>query len=260
MSIEGNELFVRGPITQLEGEVKDRRWSLLGNIGLWYRFALYIQELRGIFSLHAAAIYKPGEHELIVVVGKAGSGKTVFLLEAIKRGYQVFSTEMTYFSLIPEGIRFYRGALFDNIRVGTLLYDFPDAVDRIGIELPSVRNPWDHKISIDMHHLSTSQSELDNPDLSILFPKIEKGIERAIVKDIPDQSELARLLFVSASEKIGSTFLLYEATPIGGLDNHNLATRRWERISELVAGKNWEIKQSKSTLAGPKNCMEGINQ
>lgn len=257
--IEGNELFVQGNIAQLEKEAKDHRWSLLGNVGLWTRHALATQERQGIFSLHAAAIYRPTENELIIVVGKAGVGKTVFLLEAISQGQQVFSTEMTYFHLTSDGIKFYRGALSDNIRAGTLIYDFPDAVLQMGIEPPVVENPWDHKVSIDLRPFSAPQSELDNPTLFFVFPKIDRDIEQADVRDISDRSALTNLLFMSAAEKISGTFLLYGSIPTVSFDTSELAAKRWDAVAELVAGAKWDIKGAKSTRISPGNFMEGID-
>jgi hypothetical protein len=255
-----NELSVQGDISTVERNTKDRRWALLGNVGLWYRHALKAQERQGIFSLHAAAIYIPTANELLVIVGKAGSGKTVYLLEAISRGYQVFSTEMTYFRISPAGVHFLRGALHDNIRIGSFLYDFPEAAEVLNLELPKVKNPWDHKINVDLQALKTTHAELVNPKLSFIFPRIEKGIERVKVKDITDPKEVARLLYYSASEKIGSTFLIYDSFPIGSLDTAELAAKRWQAVVQLVSGEQWEVKQAKSTRAGPKNCMEGIYQ
>ena len=70
---------------------------------------------------------------------------------------------------------------------------------------------------------------------------------------------LVRLLFDSASEKIGGTTLLYEELPVIGLDSPALAKARWEAVSRLVAAPHWEIKQASTILAGPKSCMEGID-
>ena len=257
---QGKELYVQGDISTVEKKTKDRRWALLGNVGLWYRHALKTQETKGIFSLHAAAIFNQDKDELLIVVGKAGSGKTVFLLEAISRGYQVFSTEMTYFRISPEGVRFFRGALYDNIRIGNFLYDFPEAVKALKLDLPQVENPWDYKISVDLQAWKTAHAELVNPTLSFVFPRIERGIEKVKVKDLTDPKEVARLLYYSASEKIGSTFLIYDSFPIESLDTSDLAAKRWQAVVRLVAGEKWEVKQAKSTLAGPKNCMEEIYQ
>ena len=256
----GKELYVQGDFSTLEAETDDRRWALLGNIGLWFRHVLKTQESKGIFSLHAAAIYNEDENELYIIVGKAGSGKTVFLLEAISRGCQIFSTEMTYFKFSGVGVHFLRGALYDNIRVGSFVYDFPAAAEALNLELPEVDNPWEHKISVDLHGLKTTLPELDNPTLCFVFPRIEKGIEQVKVKDIKDSKELARRLFDSASEKIGSTFLLYDSFPIRGLDTTDLAAKRWQAVERLVAGGEWAIKQAQSTLAGPRNCLEEIFQ
>lgn len=253
------ELFVQGDLSRLEREGRDRRWSLLGNLGLFFRHALAVQERHGLYSFHASAIYKPQEGELLVIVGKAGAGKTVYLLEALVRGYQVFSTEMTYFRLAPGGVVFYRGALMDNIRVGNFVYDFPQAAERLGLKLPQVENPWEAKISVSLHGATTERAELVNPTLSFIFPRIEAGREHAVVHDVARPRTLTRLLFDSASEKIGGTILLYEELPVTGLDSPALAQARWKAVSQLVAAPHWEIKQAKTILAGPKSSMEGID-
>jgi len=253
------ELFVQGNLSRLDREGRDRRWSLLGNMGLFFRYALTVQERHGIYALHASSIYKPRQDELLVIVGKAGAGKTVYLLEALARGYQIFSTEMTYFRLVPDGVVFYRGALMDNIRVGNFVYDFPDAAERLDLELPDVKDPWEAKISVSLRGVTTDQTELLNPKLSFIFPRIEAGREHAIVHDVARPRTLTRLLFESASEKIGSTTLLYEELPLAGLDSPALAQARWEAVSQFVAAPHWEIKQARTILAGPKSSMEGID-
>ncbi|MGD8243763.1 MAG: hypothetical protein PVG25_00785 [Anaerolineae bacterium] len=264
IEIGEQELFVQGDLSRLEREGRDRRWSLLGNIGLFFRYALTAQERQGIFSLHASSIYKPLDDELIVVVGKAGAGKTVYLLEALARGYQIFSTEMTYFQVQAERLVFHRGALMDNIRVGSFVYDFPQAAERLELDLPQVEDPWEAKISVSLHGVTTEQADLINPKLSFIFPRIEAGRERAIVHDIAYPRTLTRLLFDSASEKIGGTTLLYEELPVTGLDSPALARARWEAVSQLVTGldspAHWEIKQARTILAGPKSSMEGIDR
>jgi hypothetical protein len=253
------ELFVQGDLARLEREGSDRRWSLMGNLGLFFRFALRVQERHGIYSLHASSICKPQARELLVIVGKAGAGKTVYLLEALVRGYQIFSTEMTYFRLEPHGVVFYRGALMDNIRVGSFVYDFPQAAERLQLELPEVDNPWEAKISADLYGATTDTAELVNPTLSFIFPRIEAGREHCLVNDIARPRTLTRLLFDSISEKIGATTLLYEEVPVAGLDIPSLAQARWDTVSRLVSARHWDIKQARTVLAGPKSSMEGID-
>jgi hypothetical protein len=254
-----HELFVQGDLTRLEREGRDKRWFLLGNIGLWFRWALTVQERRGIYSLHASSIYKPDEDELLVIVGKAGAGKTVYLLESLVRGYEIFSTEMTFFRVEPERVVFYRGALMDNIRMGSFVYDFPKVAGRLGLALPDTDDPWETKISVPMHSVTTTRAELVNPRISFLFPRIEAGVAHAQIHEVKSPRTLIRLLFDSLSEKIGSTTLICEELPVTGLDSPALAQDRWETVRRLVAAPHWEIKQAKNILAGPKSCMEGID-
>jgi hypothetical protein len=253
------ELWVQGDLSRLEREGLDKRWFLLGNIGLWFRWALTVQERHGIYSLHASSIYKPDEDELLVIVGKAGAGKTVYLLESLVRSYQVFSTEMTFFRIEPDRVVFFRGALMDNIRVGSFVYDFPPAIDRLNLTLPPTDDPWETKISVPMHSVTTKQPELVNPKISFLFPRIETGVTSAQVREVKSPRTLVRLLFDSLSEKIGSTTLISEELPVTGLDSPGLALARWETARRLVAASHWQIKQAKNILAGPKSCMEGID-
>jgi hypothetical protein len=253
------KLFVQGDLSRLEREGRDKRWFLLGNIGLWFRWALTVQERHGIYSLHASSIYKPHDDELLVIVGKAGAGKTVYLLESLVRGYQVFSTEMTFFRVEPERVVFFRGALMDNIRVGSIVYDFPAAAERLGLALPETDDPWEMKISVPMHAATTEQAELVNPRISFLFPRIETGYEHALVHEVTSPRTLIRLLFDSLSEKIGSTTLISEELPVTGFDSPALAQARWDTVAKLVAAPAWDIKQAKNILAGPKSCMEGID-
>ena len=68
------------------------------------------------------------------------AGKTVFLLEGLTRGWTVFSTEMTHMRVTDSGYEFYKGSLFDNIRLGTLLYDFPAVAARLGLRKSTVES------------------------------------------------------------------------------------------------------------------------
>ena len=254
------ELRIQGNLSQLESDGIDYRWSLLGNVGIWFRFVLAIQEQHGIYSLHASSIYKPEQDELLIIAGKAGAGKTVYLLESLLRGYQIFSTEMTYFQLTRQGVVFHRGALLDNIRVGCFLYDFPEVSDMLGVSLPEVDQPWEAKINVSMHSATTERGSLTNPKISIIFPHIDSGIEHAVVSDISNPRTLTRMLFENASEKIGSTMLLYEVLPAVGFDTPLLARARWSAVAELVAAPNWQIKQARTILACPKSCLEVIDE
>jgi hypothetical protein len=129
----------------------------------------------------------------------------------------------------------------------------------LSLDLPQVDNPWEHKISVDMHRVATTQTELLNPTISFIFPRIERGRRQPIVRDVSDPKDLTKRLFDSASEKIRGTLLLYESIPTKSFDSEELAVARLETMSELVSGSKWDIKGAKTTIAEPKSCMEKID-
>jgi hypothetical protein len=252
-------IWTAGDYADLDDRVADRRYTLFGNMGLLFRYGLAtLERYHGIYSLHASAMYVPPEDELIAVVGGPGAGKTVFLLAGIVRGYQIFSTEMLYFHFGPDGCTFLKGALLDNVRLGSLLYDYPKAAEKLGLQLPEAEDVWGTKVTIDLHSVATADDELLSPDVTFLFPRIEAGREVAIVNDVTDKRKLKKMLFDSATEKIGATTLLYESIPVGSFDTPHLMGKRLEAIQRFSSGEGFHIKRAKTILAGPQNCMEGI--
>ncbi|NLE75404.1 MAG: hypothetical protein GX605_01465 [Chloroflexi bacterium] len=254
----GKHLYCLGDWGRLDREKHDRRLTLMGNIGLFYRYSLAVMEHCGVYSLHASCIYRPDRNELLIIVGGPGAGKTVYLLEGIQRDYQIFSTEMTFFKFTSQGVVFYRGSLLDNIRLGNFVYDYPQAAEKLGLALPKTDNPWTTKISVHMDQITTKGPELLNPRLTFIFPRIESGREVAVVTDIKRPEGLVKGLFDNASEKIGGSFLLYDNVPVAGFDTPEVLQRRLQAMRKLVEASQWEIVQAKSVLAGSKNCMEGI--
>lgn len=245
--------------SELDAKVIDRRYTLFGNLGLFLRFSLVMLErYHKIYSFHAAAVFAPEENELLIVLGGAGAGKTVMLLEGLRRGYQVFSTELVHFQLQPRGCVFFKGALLDNVRVGNLVYDFPRVGETLGVEIPRVSNPWAVKMVVDFGRVTTEDDELLNPDVTLLFPKIEAGRDETTITEIGNPQTLAKMLFESASEKIGGTELLYESIPFGGLDKPDLMFKRLAMMRRFAWGEVVKLKGAKTILAGTKNCMEGI--
>jgi hypothetical protein len=194
--------------------------------------------------------------DLWLIPGGAGAGKTVFLLEGLARGWTVFSTEMTHVRLTAGGYEVYKGSLFDNIRLGTLLYDFPQVRERLGLTLPESRDPWGTKIALDLGHVQTPADVLLSPSLRIVAPKVESGRERAIVGRLDRPEKLVKLLFDSATEKHGGTVLLYDRLPLPSLDTPELMTRRLAAMRGLV--ERATIKSARTTLCGARNCLEGL--
>ncbi len=257
--IGADEVFAVADFSALEAACSDRRCTLFGNLGVFFRFALAVLERRhDIFSFHASAMYLPDRNELMLVVGGAGAGKTVFLLEGLRRGYQVFSTEMTHLEFRGGDVVFHKGSLVDNIRQGSFVYDFPDAAARLGLDLPDVANVWAHKLAVDLAPVAPAAGELVNPQLSLLFPKIESGRETAVVSDVKPGPKMVKLLFDNASEKIGGTALLYDRIPLPGVDAPDIAAKRLDAMNRLAHDHTGLIVRAKDILAGTHNCMEGL--
>ena len=141
IALEPDRVLAVGDWTALEAGNSDRRYSLFGNLGFVFRYAIHtLERYHDTWSFHASAMVDD-KGDLWLIPGGAGAGKTVFLLEGLTRGWTIFSTEMTHVRLTDGGYEFYKGSLFDNIRLGTLLYDFPAVLERLGTALPPSHGP-----------------------------------------------------------------------------------------------------------------------
>jgi hypothetical protein len=251
-----DSVLAAGDFTSAEAAASDRRYTLFGNLGFLFRYTIFtLERCHATWSFHACAMVDD-KGDLWLVPGSAGAGKTVFLLEGIQRGWTVFSTEMTHFRLTDGGYEFYKGALFDNIRLGTLLFDFPALIERLAITIPPARDPWSAKIALDLAHVQTPSDVLVSPSLRIVSPKVESGRERAIVGRIDRREKLAKLLFDNATEKHGGTVLLYDRLPLPSLDTPELMRRRLAAVHGLLDRAT--VKSAHTTLCGARNCMEGL--
>src|SRR5262245_8671439 len=256
IALEPDRVLAVGDWTALEAANSDRRYSLFGNLGFVFRYTIHaLEHHHDTWSFHASAMVDD-KGDLWLIPGGAGAGKTVFLLEGLTRGWTIFSTEMTHLRLTDHGYEFYKGSLFDNIRLGTLLYDFPAVSERLGLELPSTPDAWGRKIGRDCGHVQTRADGLVNPSLRIVSPKVESGRYRAVVTPLGRREKLVKLLFDNATEKHGGTVLLYDRLPVPSLDTPALMTRRLRAMQDLVDRAT--IKSARSTLCGPRNCMEGL--
>lgn len=257
ISIVGNEVFVRGDFVALERETLDPRFSLLGNEGLFFRFALKVlEEIHSIFSFHACSLFEESRNQLFIICGGASSGKTAFILGGMQQGLKVFATEMTHFGFHDTDLIFYKGSLLDNIRMGSLKYDFPKAQEMLGIDLPEVRNEWGTQLVGDFSSHQTSFHQLRNPNITVVIPHIEKERKETIVTPVQNERSVSKLLFDSASEKIGQTFLLYEKIPILALDTFPASKKRLEAVQSLADYDG--LDKVVRVISGAKNCIRGI--
>ena len=249
-------LTATGDFSRYEKECSDNRYSLFGNLGLFFKYLLVtLERVHGIYSFHASSMFSLSRNTLLLVVGGAGAGKTVFLLKGLEDDWAIFSTEMTHFRFTGKGYEFYMGSLYDNIRLGNLIYDFPRANERLQIDIPQVADVWGHKTAIDMRHIAAAPRYL-NPRVTVVDARIESGRDKPIVKTITRKEKIVKILFDNATEKLGPTLVFYDVIPVESFDTPELMRRRLQVMTRFV--EEVQMNPVKSILAGAKNCMEGI--
>jgi len=246
-----------GDFTRYEKECSDNRYSLFGNLGLFFKYLLVtLERYHNIYSFHASSMYSPSRDTLLLVAGGAGAGKTVFLLKGLEDDWRIFSTEMTHFRFTDGGYEFYMGSLYDNIRLGNLIYDFPQAKEKLKLEMPpGVTDVWGYKIAIDMGHIAAEPRYL-NPRVTLVDARIESGRDTPIVKTITRKEKIVKILFDNATEKLGPTLVFYDVIPVESFDTPDLMRKRLQVMTRFV--NEVKLNPVKSVLAGAKNCMEGI--
>jgi hypothetical protein len=242
----------RGPLRYLESQASDLRYSLWGNQGFLYRFILYLLEERHhIFSLHACALYDEKRNLLYIAAGGAGSGKTVYLLSGIAKGLKLFSTETAAYECRGKKIAWFKGSLVDNVRLGTLVHDFPQFLPRLD-QPSSPGQVWQKKIALDLSSHQCSQNTLVQPDVVLLFPRIEEGRKGFLFNAFEDKRPAAKAVFDNLSQKIAETIVLYDRLPVCGLDDARLAASRLESAYRLV--ENSSVLKIAAALSGPADC------
>lgn len=256
ISIGDRTCFCTGDFTRMEKECKDIRYSVFGNLGLFFRYSLAVLErYHGIYSFHASSMYIPSSNTVLLVVGGAGAGKTVYLLKGVINDWKFLSTEMTHLKVEKDGYKLYKGALYDNVRVGSLVYDFPEAIDKLGVTIPKVDNIWGSKIVIDLHHLE-ADDVYTNPAVQVINVRIESDRQSADVSVMKEKDKIVWHLYKNASEKLAPPWLMYEKVPVGSCDDDNIARARLETMQRFVS--EGDLRPVKSIFSGIKDCLEGV--
>jgi hypothetical protein len=255
--VKGREWFFEGPLLELSQKTSDRRFSFWGNQGFLYRLTLAcLEKNHGVYSFHACGLVDETQKKLFVVAGGAGSGKTVYLLSGLRRGLKLFSTETVHFRLAGDQIEWFMGSLLDNIRLGTLHHDFPDFLP------PELKNTadwsreWQTKVAVDLSAFRFASTRLISPECQVIFPHIEEGRRGYELHEIKDRRQAARILFQNISEKIASSFILYDVLPIVGFDSPELASKRLEALKRFLSHP--QTKTPVEILAGPGACWANL--
>jgi hypothetical protein len=249
--VSGTRVVWEGPLAALSRKASDPRFSLWGNQGFLYRFALFLLEKKhGIYNLHACALYDPSRHRLFVIIGGAGSGKTVYLLSGLERGLALFSTETVHFRHEGRRIRWFMGSLYDNVRLSTLRRHFPRF-------LPAAQGrpqegDFNHKIAIDLSAHRHSGDSLLDPAVVLLFPRIEEGLGSLVVRPLDDDRRASQYLFANISEKLSQTTVLYDRIPVQGFDRPDLAEARRKACLGLARHRTKAF--CGTAIAGPLDC------
>ncbi len=247
---------IKGPLSRLHQKASDLRYSLWGNQGLLYRFTLYLLEKKHqIYNLHACALYKPDNESLYVVIGGAGSGKTVYLLSGLEKGLKLFSTETVHFQIKNSISTWFMGSLVDNIRYGTLIYDFPQFFPKV--KPPSQDKVWQEKLALDLSAYKTGFSKVTDPnEIYLIFPRLEEGRKRLITNTVKNENRAIKLLFDNISQKISETFILYDSIPVMGFDEEETAYQRLKNLQRFIQIPH--LSKITIRLSNPKNCWENL--
>lgn len=255
ISVSGNTILAMGEFSRLERETEDKRYTLLGNQGLLYRYTLALLERRlAIHSFHANALYDAAADRLTIFLGGPASGKSPALMAGLATGLSVFGTELVHFSVDDSGATFYRSACLDNVRPDGLLEDFPELAGRF--TLPDIRtfSSPSSKFLLDLRSAAASQEVLRNPSLRLIIPKSEAGRDPVIKAPITHRGAMVKALFDNLSEKIGASFTMYNAFAMGGFDRGDQASDRLADAERLI--RLYDLPCIESYIAPPRHFMD----
>lgn len=246
------KFIFEGPFDKLSQTASDLRFSFWGNQGFLYRYVLYLLEKHHkIYNLHACALYDQDTHAIYLIIGGAGSGKTVYLLSGLEKGLRLFSTETVHFRIENNAIEWFKGSLVDNVRFGTLVHDFPRF--RPDLKIPPPEEIWQKKIALNLSSYATDFDSIKKTKaVHILFPHIEEGRKGYVLNKITDVNKSVKLVFDNISQKIVETTILFDQIPVLGMDEAEMARSRFEKSYKIV--KHPSITEIVSILSNPRDC------
>jgi hypothetical protein len=172
----------------------------------------------------------------MIIPGGGGSGKTVFILSALKKGWKLFAAEFVHFTA-GKKLRFYKGAIRDAVRVDTFRDHFPEMADKLNVDL---KEETGSKLVVDFSPFQFEDYVLDDPEIILAFPHVEEKRSKVIHSEVKDRETILRNLFNSASEKLGKSILLYGKFAVPGLDTMTLAQKRMENLETFLTSGNIE--------------------
>ena len=251
---EGNYV-IEGPLVENERLAKDKRASIFGNMGLFSKIIVRELEKKGIFSIHSTSFFDRSTNRLFLVMGGSGSGKSTVLLKAISQGgVEVFGTELTHFSFCEHGVKLLKGSLWQNCRMGNLVVDFPELLDRFGLEAPS-GDPWHSYKSVPTHDMQVPEDVLEDVKIVVLLPRIEGERSKASIRQVPKAS-IKMTLYQNLSDKVSPPSLLWGKYFIPSLDCHECERSRMASAEKFL--NEAPITECWNILSSPAECLDGL--
>ena len=252
---EGTEYFLAGPVLERDATAPDRRYTIYSTGGLLTRIMPGILESKGYSCLHATSVYNPEKNHMMVFVGGPGAGKTILMLEStLRHGYRLMTTEYTHFRTVGSDVFFYTGSVFDNVRAGNLLYNYTEYEKIWGKEImntiPAGKDPWNAKVSLDMSPLLPDSSEIKNPEVSLIFVKIEGYREKPVVTEL-NKEDTRFQLYLNAAELISRPRLFFGCLPVPSFDTIERANNRLQIVNKML--DTAKLVECKSLFAGVNN-------
>ena len=249
------DYIIEGPLVESERSAKDKRSGIFGNMGFFSKLMVRELEKKGIFSIHSTSFFDRGTNRLFLVMGGSGSGKSTVLLKAVSHGgIEVFGTELTHFSFGERGVKLLKGSLWQNCRMGNLVVDFPELLDRFGLEAPP-RDPWHSYKSVPMHDMQVPEDVLEDVEIVVLLPRIEGERQRASIWQVPKAS-IRMTLYQNLSDKISPPSLLWGKYFIPSLDCHECERTRMANVERFL--NEAPIAECWNILSSPAECLDGL--
>ncbi|PKL10128.1 MAG: hypothetical protein CVV51_00355 [Spirochaetae bacterium HGW-Spirochaetae-7] len=246
---------ITGSLVDCERAAIDKRASVFGNMGLFSKLLVRELEFRGIYSIHSTSFYERARNRLYVVMGGSGSGKSTVLLNALSvGGIEVFGTELTHFSFGNGATRMLKGSLWQNCRMGNLMFDFPWLMERFGLK-PPTGDPWHSYRSIPLLEQQVPEEHLDDASIVLVMPRIEGERHTSIRRGLLPGS-LRFPLFQNLSDKVTPPTLLWGKHFIPSVDTPDRQTARMEAATRFI--EEAPIVECWDVLSSPNDCLTGI--
>jgi len=242
-------LKISGNINPMFTKGYNPQFGLFGNKGLINRFILHtLEHSASISIIHACAIIHPSNNNVCIAIGASGSGKSVFVSNALKIGWGLIATEQV---LISTDREVFLGNQYDNVS--------PKAIDFIEKELKeavvqknkTLVEPIGSKIFVDLSKYSTKKisTKLRNGNFTLIVLNFGDYSNKTGSKII-DNDFILREMQYRTSEKICSPIIfndkIFDLSFNGNPDNRTFIVNSLiaKAKDKIVLGGNYSDFES----------------